>query len=94
MAKKKSDLSISEVVDVANRTYEYMFDQLSRNGYINTGHMASVVAILFRISFAFDERGNGIDAARRTFDSAFNFMSNTMIEGAWDEVNQKMKSDV
>ena len=32
MANKKGDLSMSEVVDVANRTYEYMFNQLSRGG--------------------------------------------------------------
>lgn len=91
MAKKKNDLSITEVVDVGNRTFEYMYDNLVRSGRINTGHMASVVAIMFRISFAFDERENGLDAARKTFKEAFNFMSNTMIEGAWDEVKKKIK---
>lgn len=91
MARNENDLSIKEVVDVGNSTFEFMFDKLSRNGNINTGHMASVVAIMFRISFAFDERENGLGAARKTFKEAFNFMSNTMIEGAWDEVNKKIK---
>ena len=91
MAKKKNDLSIPEVVDVGNSTFEFMFDQLSRNGNINTGHMASVVAILFRLSFAFAERGNGLEAARKAHHYAFDFMSNTMMEGAWDEENQCMK---
>ena len=84
-------LTTAEVVDVGNRTFEFMFDQLSRNGNINTGHMASVVAMLFRLSFAFAERGRGLDEARKAHHYAFDFMSNTMIEGAWDEEKQKVK---
>ena len=91
MGKKKSDLSIPEVVDVGNSTFEFMFDQLSKNGIVNTGQMASVVAILFRLSFAFAERGNGLDAARKAHHYAFDYMSNTMIEGAWDEEKQRVK---
>ena len=91
MKKKENDMSVPEVVDVGNSTFEFMFDQLSRNGNINTGHMASVVAMLFRLSFAFAERGRGLDAARKAHHYAFDFMSNTMIEGAWDEINQKVK---
>lgn len=88
---EKNELSISDVVGVANRTFDFMFDKLTRNGNINTGNMASVVAMLFRMSFAFAERERGIDAARNVHHYAFDFMSNTMIEGAWDEVNQKIK---
>ena len=91
MGKKKSDLSIPEVVDVGNSTFEFMFDQLSKNGIVNTGQMASVVAILFRLSFAFAERGNGLDAARKAHHYAFDYMSNTMIGGAWDEENKCIK---
>ena len=91
MGKKKSDLSIPEVVDVGNSTFDFMFDQLSKNGIVNTGQMASVVAILFRLSFAFAERGNGLDAARKAHHYAFDYMSNTMIEGAWDEEKQRVK---
>lgn len=90
-SQKENDMSVSEVVDVANRTFDFMFDKLTRNGNINTGNMASVVAVLFRMSFAFAERERGIDEARNAHHYAFDFMSNTMIEGAWDEVNQKVK---
>lgn len=32
-----------------------------------------------------------VDAARRIFDGVFKFIPNTMIEGAWDEENKKIK---
>lgn len=84
-------LSVPEVVDAANDTFNFLIRRLTREGHVNDGNLASVVAMVFKLSFALSEMNEGIEEARKVFNPAFNFMSDTMIEGAWDEENQKVK---
>ena len=89
--KEKDGLSVPEVVDAANDTFHFMLRRLTHEGYVNDGNLASVVAMIFKLSFALSEKNEGIDEARKVFNPAFNYMSDTMIEGAWDEEAKKVK---
>jgi hypothetical protein len=91
MEKGKSDMTTEEVIEAGNRLHEIAFQSVIRNGALNTGNLASVIAIAWRLSFAYAERGTGLEAARQAFSPALNNMMDALIDGAWDEVNQKVK---
>jgi hypothetical protein len=91
MEKGKSDMTTEEVIEAGNRLREIAFQSVIRNGALNTGNLASVIAIAWRLSFAYVERGTGLEAARQAFSPALNNMMDALIDGAWDEVNQKVK---
>lgn len=91
MEKGKSDMTTAEVIEAANRIHEIALQSVIRNGALNTGNLASVIAIAWRLSFAYAERGTGLEAARQAFSPALNNMMDALIDGAWDEENQKVK---
>lgn len=91
MEKGKSDLTRAEVIEAGNRIYEIALQSVIRNGALNTGNLDSVIAIAWRLSFACAERGIGLEAARQAFSPALNNMMDALIDGAWDEENQKVK---
>lgn len=91
MKKGKSDMTTDEVIEAGNRLHEIAFQSVIRNGSLNTGNLASVIAIAWRLSFAYAERGTGLEAARQAFSPALNNMMDALIDGAWDEENQKVK---
>ena len=91
MEKGKSDITRAEVIEAGNRIYEIALQSVIRNGALNTGNLASVIEIAWRLSFACAERGIGIEAARQAFSPALNNMMDALIDGAWDEENQKVK---
>ena len=91
MKKNENGMSVPEVVDVANDTFHFMLRRLTRQGHVNDGNLAAAVAMVFKLSFALSEKNEGIDEARKVFNPAFNYMSDTMIVGAWDNENKKVK---
>ena len=91
MEKGKSDMTTDEVIEAGNRLHEIAFQSVIRNGALNTGNLASVIAIAWRLSFAYAEKGTGLEAARQAFIPALNNMMDALIDGAWDEEKQQVK---
>lgn len=85
-------LTTAEVIEAGNDTYQFIMKRLtSETGTINSGNLSASIAIVFRLAFAFVESEVGIEAAQQSFHHAMEYMMKTMKEGAWDEINQKVK---
>lgn len=82
----------AKLVRMANRDYNRLTNELAEGeGTYNTGHLASYVAILFKVTFANMEKAIGLDAARQSFKYAVDYMVNAMIDGAYDKENDRIK---
>lgn len=91
MAKGKEVLTVEEVCEAANKLHKLTIQMAIKDGSLNTGNLASIIAAVWRLTFAYVERGTGLEAARGAFGPALNYMMDTLIDGAWDEENQKVK---
>lgn len=84
-------LTTKEVVELGQKVHELIINSIIRDGKLNTGHLASVLAVAWKLNFAFAERDTGLKKTRDAFVHAFDYMSDVMIDGAWDEENQRVK---
>lgn len=85
------NLSTKEVIKLGQKVHEFIINSIVRDGELNTGHLASVLAVAWKLNFAFAERDTGLKKTRDAFAHAFDYMSDVMIDGAWDEENQRVK---
>ena len=91
MVKGKEVLTVEEVCEAANKLHNLTIQMAIKDGSLNTGNLASIIAAVWRLTFAYVERETGLEAARGAFSPALNYMMDTLIDGAWDEENQKVK---
>lgn len=85
-------MTTGEVIDVGNKLFYKAMDACARNGYVNTGNIATVIAVMFKLAFAFEEKGYGLENARKVFQNPLDYMMDVMIDGAfWDLVKECWK---
>lgn len=90
MEEKK--LTRADLARIANKVYNMIKDEVTDDeGVGYPFDMMAVLAITHRIGFAAIERISGIDAARELTEGLIELLKVTMEEGAWDEINQKVK---
>ena len=90
MEEKK--LTRADLVRIANKVYNMIMDEVTDDeGVGYPFDMMAVLAITHRIGFAAIERIRGIDVARELTGGLIELLKVTMEEGAWDEINQKVK---
>lgn len=82
---------VGRLIDLANRDYNRLTVELSDGETYNTGHMASYVAVLFKMAFANMEKAIGLEKTRQRFKYAVDFMMDVMIDGAYDKENDRIK---
>lgn len=86
-----NDEMTSRIIQMANRDYNRLTVELSDGKTFNTGHLAAYIGALFKIAFANMEKAIGIKKTRNSFKYAVDFMVDVMIDGAYDEENDKIK---
>lgn len=91
MEKGKSDMTTAEVIEAGNRIHEIALQSVIRDGRLITGNLAAVIAIAWKLNFAYVERSTGLEEARQAFSPALNYMMDALIDGAWDEEKQQVK---
>lgn len=91
MEKGKANLTTAEIIEAGNKIHEVSLQYVVRDGRLITGNLAAVIAIAWKLNFAYAERSTGIEEARQAFSPALNYMMDALIDGAWDEENQKVK---
>ena len=79
------------MVELGQKVHALIINSIIRDGKLNTGHLASVLAVAWKLNFAYAERETGLKKTRDAFVHAFDYMSDVMIDGAWDEENQRVK---
>lgn len=83
---------MDKLLDCANKVLDVMLkDFLDENGEASPIDLMCVVAIVYRQIFANVERKDGLEKAREVMGGMKELVEITLEEGAWDEVNQKMK---
>lgn len=64
MAKGKEVLTVEEVCEAANKLHNLTIQMAIKDGSLNTGNLASIIAAVWRLTFAYVERETGLEAAR------------------------------
>ena len=88
----KKDLNLKDLRCIADRVFKHMIDEMEDDD--NTTNVADVICVLgimHRMTFACVERDKGIEKARELTGFLADLVETTMEEGAWDDVNKRMK---
>lgn len=81
----------AKIIEMANRDYYRITEELSVDGKVNTGLIAAYMFALFKVSFANMEKAIGIEKARKSHMPMVDSMVDVMIDGAYDKENDKIK---
>lgn len=84
--------NMDKLLDCANKVLDVMLkDFLDENGEARPIDLMCVVALVYRQIFANVEREEGLEKTHEVMGGMKELVEMTLQEGAWDEVNQKMK---
>lgn len=77
-----------QLIQISNDAYRQIFERIMYDGKYNSGQLASVVAMIFQLSFATVERDAGLEVARQSFHYAVDYMIDKMIDGVQEHQNK------
>lgn len=86
------EANMEKILSVANAAFEVILNGfIDENGDARPIDLMCVTAIIYRQIFANVEREVGLEKAREVMGNMKKLVEMTLEEGAWDEVEQRMK---
>lgn len=85
------DGTVDKLIGMVNRDHNRVIDEMGEGGYVNTGLLSAYMVMMFKMFFAFVEKGQGLDAARESFKVAVDKILDTMIDGCYDKEKDSVK---